>query len=118
MFHRIIEFFSSRRPHVRAHSAAWETAIQVGPDGLTPFQHSAAQALRVAIPGVVLQRSGSDEVYLVGSLPSGGGTVCIYEDQAQVIGGDTQFSGEHHDFDVPAELVAEFIAAARGQREP
>ncbi|WP_152560352.1 hypothetical protein [Arenimonas donghaensis] len=118
MLHRIIEFFTHRRPHVREHSAAWDAAIQVGPDGLTPFQHSAAQALRDAVPGALLQRGGADEIYLVGSLPGGRGTVYIYEDQAEVIGGDTHFSGEHYDFDAPAKLVAEFIAAARGRREP
>jgi len=118
MLHRIIEFFASHRPQVRGHSAAWEAAIQVGPDGLTVFQHSAAQALRDAVPGTALERSGSDEVYLVGSLPDGGGTVYIYEDQAEVIRGDAQFSGEHHDFDAPADLVVQFIAAARGRGKP
>ena len=118
MLHRIIEFFASHRPQVREHSAAWEAATQVGPDGLTAFQHSAAQALRDAVPDTALERSGSEEIYLVGSLPDGGGTVYIYDDQAEVIGGDVHFSGEHHDFDAPAELVAQFIAAARGRREP
>ena len=118
MLHRIIEFFTNRRPQIREHRAAWEAATQVGPDGLTPFQHLAAQALRDALPGTVLHRSGTDEVYLVGSLPGGDATVYIYEDQAEVIGGDAHFSGEHHDFDVPSELVAEFIAAIRGWREP
>ena len=118
MVRRVIEHYSANRGQAREHRAAWKAATEIGSDGLTSFQRAASTALLLAVPEIQLQRRGTREMYLFGTLPSQAGEVYIYEDQAQVKGGARGFDGEHQDYSSPDDLISEFVAAARSPGAP
>jgi hypothetical protein len=62
------------------------------------------------MPSIQLVSAGKTERFLTGTVPGTDVTVFIYEDQAEVSG---LFSGEHHDYSSPEELIQEFVTAAR-----
>ena len=91
-------------------------AIVPGSDGLTELQHMAATELAEAFAGLQLRRVGGKELRLEADVP--GGKASIHPDQAEVIWEAGRFAGEHYDFATPAELVAAFVQAARGNGAP
>jgi hypothetical protein len=87
----------------------------IDPDerGISEFQTMAASAILEAIPGLLLSPAGEHETYLTGQLPGSSATIFIYHSQAEVFGGPELFPGEYQDFDAPADLIRDFVSAAK-----
>ena len=113
MLSRFRQWLAENRARREAHARAWDSVIEPKADGLSPFQHMAADALCKAIPSIELARTGQSETYLTGSIAGGNAKVFIYHCQAEVFGGPELFPGEYQDYDCPDDLIRDFVATAR-----
>jgi hypothetical protein len=96
-----------------AHRAAWQSAITPAFDQLSQFQYDAWSALRAEYPDIALSTSGQKELFLTGSIPGTETVVFVYLDQAEIKANGFQFSAEHYDHASPADLIRDFVGAAK-----
>lgn len=109
----LAKFFKQRRRRSEAHLAAWQSAVTPAFDQLSQFQYDAWSALRTEFPEIDLSTSGQTELYLTGHIPGTDAVVFLYLDQAEVKAKSFEFSGEHYDYDSPADLIRDFVAVAK-----
>ena len=96
-----------------SHNSACSNAARPAFDQLSQFQYTAWSALKSEFPDIALATSGHSEQFLTGRIPGTDAVVFLYLDQAEVKVSTFQFSGEHYDYDTPADLVQDLMVAAK-----
>ena len=101
------------RARSKAHDLAWQSAEDVGKDGLTNFQRLALPALEAVTGPLTLSRVGRNEFYLTGPIPNTDLVLYLYTDEAQAHGSSRKFIAEKWDYDSPEALINALVSFVR-----
>ena len=115
MFRRLINWLQRQRLNSAAHASAWRGAAESGPDDLTNFQRLAVKALEPVTGPLALNRSGTGESYLSGSISGTDLVLYLYLDEAQVHGAKHRFIAEKWDYDSPGTLIDGLVSFVRAR---
>ena len=113
MFLRFTEWWKRLRARSVAHDSAWQSAGELGEDGLTNFQRLALPALEAVAGPLALSRVGTKEFYLTGPIHNTDLVVYLYTDEAQAHGSSRKFIAEKWDYDSPEALINALVAFIR-----
>lgn len=110
----LLAWFRRERQWRRDHVTSFSIAAATAADGFTLFQQRCLETLNACHPTPRFERvpaaDGSQGYWLEAPFDDAGATLCIYQNEAGIFGGNTKVWFEEWDFRTPEDLIQSVVA--------